>query len=140
MARILVIDDDPAICRLVARTLAGSGHDVIEANDGEEGLNLFRAKSPDLVVTDIMMPKQEGIMTIIEMRREAPSVAIIAISGNGQGYGPNYLEFARKLGADAMLPKPFRPAELKALVNKVLSGEHDGTGRRLHGPHVPTVE
>ena len=127
MARVLVIDDDPAICRMVARTLASSGHDIIEANDGEEGLNLFRGNPPDLVVTDILMPKLEGIMTIMEMRREAPSVAIIAMSGNGQGYGMNYLDYARKLGADAMLPKPFRPAELKALVNKVLFDKHDGT-------------
>jgi DNA-binding response OmpR family regulator len=126
MAKILVIDDDPAICRMVARILASSGHDIIEANDGEEGLNLFRGDPPDLVVTDLLMPKQEGITTIMEMRREAPSVAIIAMSGNGQGYGMNYLDYARKLGADAMLPKPFRPAELKALVNKMLAGEDGG--------------
>jgi DNA-binding response OmpR family regulator len=127
MARILVIDDDPAICRLITRTLAGSGHDVIEAHDGEEGLNLFRAQPPDLVVTDILMPKQEGIMTIIEMRREAPSLAIIAMSGSGQFNGMNYLDYARKLGAGAMLPKPFRPAELKALVDKMLVGKHQAT-------------
>jgi DNA-binding response OmpR family regulator len=121
MARILIIDDDPAMRRMVARTLAGSGHDIVEANDGEEGLNLFRANPPDLVVTDILMPKLEGIMTIMEMRRETPPVAIIAMSGNGQGYGMNYLDYAKKLGADAMLPKPFRPAELMALVDKLLS-------------------
>ena len=127
MARILVIDDDPAICRLVARTLAGSGYEVIEAHDGEEGLNLFRAKPPDLVVTDILMPKQEGIMTIMKMRGEAPSIAIIAMSGSGQRMGMNYLDYAGKLGADAMLPKPFRPAELKALVDKMLPGKPAAT-------------
>ena len=121
MAKILVIDDDPAICRLVVRTLASSGHDLIEAKDGEEGLNRFRAEHPDLVVTDILMPRQEGIATIMEMRREEPSVAIIAMSGSGEGFGVNYLDYAGKLGADAVLPKPFRPAELKALVNEVLN-------------------
>jgi DNA-binding response OmpR family regulator len=122
MARILLIDDDTLICRVMTKTLARAGHEVIEANDGQEGLKLFRTHRPVLVITDILMPKQEGITTILELRREAPTVTIIAISGGGQGYGMDYLDFARKLGADAVLPKPFRPAELTDVVNNLLSG------------------
>ena len=121
MAKVLIIDDDALIRRLIARTLVGAGHEVIEAMDGEEGLKLFRAEQPSLVVTDILMPGQEGITTILALRQEQPKIAIIAISGGGQGYGMNYLDYARKLGADAALPKPFRPAELIEVVNNLLS-------------------
>ncbi len=63
------------------------------------------------------MSEGEGIVKIRELRREAPAAAIIAISGGGQAPCMLYLDFARKLGADAALAKPFRPAELIAAVN-----------------------
>jgi DNA-binding response OmpR family regulator len=117
MARILIIDDDVRICRLMAKTLVGAGHEVIEAFDGDEGLRLFRDRHPAIVITDILLPKRDGIATILELRREAPAIAIIAISGGGYGYGVDYLDFARKLGADRVLPKPFKLAELVDVVN-----------------------
>jgi DNA-binding response OmpR family regulator len=121
MARILIIDDDVRICRLMAKTLVGAGHEVIEAFDGDEGLRLFRDRHPAIVITDILLPKRDGIATILELRREAPAIAIIAISGGGYGYGVDYLDFAGKLGADRVLPKPFKLAELVDVVNDLLS-------------------
>src|SRR6185437_2539251 len=99
MTKILIIDDDPAMRRLVTRTLTKAGHEVMEAAEGREGADLFRAHNPDLVVTDILMPTQEGIETILELRREAPTTPIVAISGGGQGRAITYLDFASKLGA-----------------------------------------
>jgi CheY-like chemotaxis protein len=124
MAKVLIIDDDPALRRLLGRVLAGAGHEVIEAADGTIGTQLFRQHQPALVVTDLIMPNHDGIETIREIRKLAPGARIIAISGGGMGQFPHYLEFARGLGADAALAKPFKPEELLALIDTLL-GQFD---------------
>jgi DNA-binding response OmpR family regulator len=116
MAEILIIDDDPHIRRLMSRILRGAGHTVREATDGRSGLELFRERLPALVITDIVMPDQEGIETILELRRDAPSLPILAISG-GEG---GYLRLAIGLGATEALAKPFGADELLAAVVKLL--------------------
>lgn len=120
MTKVLIIDDDPLMRRMAVRVLTGAGHEIVEAKDGKEGLRLFRAHRPSVVITDILMPEQEGIQTIRELRREAPSVAIIAVSGGGQAHNMTFLGYAGKLGADATLAKPFRPVELINAVNNLL--------------------
>lgn len=120
MAKVLIIDDDARITRLMTRALAGAGHHVIEAADGRKGVERFREHHPDLVITDLVMPGQEGIETILELRREATVTGIIAVSGGGLGQGLTYLDLASKLGADAVLPKPFRVTELVKVVDQVL--------------------
>ena len=118
MARILVIDDEPQVRRLLQIMLARAGHDVVEAADGMEGLAAVRARRPDLVVTDILMPNKEGIETIRELRREAPELPILVISGDpGSAL---YLEIATMLGARAALNKPFRHADLLLAVEGLL--------------------
>ena len=81
MARILVIDDEPDVRALVEQTLKPAGHEVVPAADGREGVDSYCAKPADLVITDIYMPNQEGLETIVELRRRFPGVAIIAMSG-----------------------------------------------------------
>jgi CheY-like chemotaxis protein len=120
MATILIIDDDAPTRRMIGRTLVEAGHHVVEATDGVEGVRQFRASAPDLIVTDIIMPEQEGIQTIAEIRAMAESTSIIAISGGGVGGGQFYLNMAKGLGADATLAKPFRPSELISLINHLL--------------------
>ena len=122
MATVLVIDDDPQIWRVVARVLSGAGFRVLEASDGRKGVRLFRDHRPEVILTDILMPEQEGLETIRELRREAPGVAIIAMSGEGQTGTMQFLDFATKLGADAALAKPFRAAELIEAVARLLPG------------------
>jgi CheY-like chemotaxis protein len=112
MARILVIDDDSSMRRLVARILAGANHEVVEANNGKTGMEQFATYQPDVVVTDILMPEQEGIETIRELRRISPSLRIVAMSGGGTDKDLMFLGMAKALGADAVLAKPFRPDEL----------------------------
>jgi DNA-binding response OmpR family regulator len=119
MATILVIDDDPQMRRMIARTLSAKHHKVIEAKDGRDGLKQFRAHRPMLVITDLVMPGQEGIETIQELRREAPGVPILAISGGGSGFW-SYLEAAKQLGAADALAKPFLGAELIEAVDHLL--------------------
>jgi two-component system, chemotaxis family, chemotaxis protein CheY len=120
MATILVIDDDAALRRVLRRML-GADHDVVEAADGAAGIARFAEHGPRLVITDILMPKKEGIETIREIRRLAPEVKILAISGGGIGT-PHYLDMAGKLGADVTLMKPFSAADLRATVRALLTG------------------
>jgi CheY-like chemotaxis protein len=125
MAKILVIDDDAAIRRMLVRILTTAGHSVMEAPDGREGIELLHASQTKVVITDIIMPRQEGIETILEIRREAPAVRIIAMSGSSQNSGMSYLDFAAKLGAHAVLAKPFRASALLDAVAEVLSSKGD---------------
>lgn len=120
MAKVLVIEDDVTMRRMIHRTLEHEGHQVIEAGNGAEGMRRFHAEAPDVVVTDIIMPEQEGIQTIREIRGGGSKVGIVAISGGGIGEGSLYLTIAGELGADAVLSKPFRPAELVAQVDALL--------------------
>jgi DNA-binding response OmpR family regulator len=119
MAKILIIDDDVGMRRTASRILRRGGHKVVEAGDGVEGLCIFRTELPDIVVSDIVMPKKEGIETILELRRENPALLILAISGNLTG-STNYLRFAEKLGANGTLAKPFRAADLLREINNLM--------------------
>jgi DNA-binding response OmpR family regulator len=119
---ILLIDDDIAVLRTLEIILSDLGYDTATAKDGIEGLRAFHKIHPDLVITDLIMPEKEGLETIIEMRRERPEVKIIAISGGGRIQNTNFLEMAASLGADAVLAKPFEPAQLAAKITFCLAG------------------
>lgn len=122
MARILVIDDDPVIRTLVASSLEARGHSVMEAADGQAGVKAFEQGQTDLIVTDIVMPVQEGIATIGAIRRLNSTVPILAISGsNTVGRYGDYLHAAAVLGASATLPKPFSVDSLVEIVERLLS-------------------
>lgn len=120
MARILVIDDEELIRETIRMKLEQVGHEVIEAADGIEGLLALEEGPFDLVVTDIIMPEQEGIETIRKIRNRDPQVGIIAISGGGRGHNYQFLDIAKKLGANGALPKPFTGPQLLGLVESTL--------------------
>lgn len=119
MAKILLIDDDEMLRRVLSKALGHAGHTIIQAADGQQGLELARVTGVDLVITDLVMPVREGVETILHLRREKPTLPIIAISGDGSN-SKLYLEIAAKIGAKRILPKPFTPPELLALVDEVL--------------------
>ena len=122
MVTILIIDDDEAVRQSTARILTGANHRVIEAANGLIGMKLLHAERPSAVICDLIMPVQEGIETIREIRRLAPQTFIIAISGSLGGKNADYLSAAKKLGADAVLSKPFRPAELLRILREGMRG------------------
>ena len=124
MARILVIDDDPSLRRTLRRMLERAGHQVVEAEDGARGLDLVRAAAPDLVVTDLLMPEQDGIETINMLTAEFPGIPIVAVSGAAEASGGGILMDAHLFGASATLAKPFSFEELVTTVERVL-GERD---------------
>jgi DNA-binding response OmpR family regulator len=102
------------------RALEDAGYAVLQAEDGQVGLEMLEKQGADLVVTDIMMPERDGIETIREVHRACPETRIIAISGGGESHDLTYLRMAPAFGADAALVKPFRIGELIALVKQLL--------------------
>jgi CheY-like chemotaxis protein len=126
MASILLIEDDEDIRPLITTMLVRSGHTVRQAGNGLEGMRLYREAPSDLVLTDVVMPEQEGLATIIELRRLNPAVRIIAMSG-GFAYDPKlYLHMAERFGADRVLRKPFQFSELQEVVNSLLAAPPRG--------------
>jgi two-component system, chemotaxis family, chemotaxis protein CheY len=103
---VLVIDDDADVRHSLELLLETYGFQVALARNGAQGLAAFRRIEPDLVLTDIVMPVQDGIETILTMRRERPDARIVAMSGRGAVGDADYVDIATRLGADAALPKP----------------------------------
>ena len=120
MVRILVIDDDRRVLRLAGGILAAVGREVLFARDGEEGLDLHRRKPFDLVVTDIHMPKMDGIETIRALRADHEDLPIIAMSGSCIAAPLDFLRIAKILGADAAIKKPLDGERMLSTVNFLL--------------------
>ena len=116
MARILVIDDEDRIRRLLRAALEMEGHQVLEARQGNEGLQMIRTTLPDLVITDLMMPDKDGLEVILALKREAPDLKVIAMSGGGKYKQMEPLLVAEPLGAFAAVRKPF---DLDAMLETV---------------------
>jgi DNA-binding response OmpR family regulator len=122
--KVLLIDDDPALLGLMAHAFAAAGYTTLTAENGHKGLRLLDAYRPDLVVTDIVMPEMEGIGAILQMRRRPEPPMIIAISGAGACGRRDYLSWARHLGADEVLAKPFRMSQIVALAGRTIYHKH----------------
>lgn len=127
MARILVIDDEELVRFTVRHALENAGYEVIEATDGAEAMTRLADGGVDLVITDVLMPNKEGIETIRDLRKQADPPRIIAISGGGRTDNVDFLELARKLGADDVLAKPFTARKLTETVAQVLGDTPAGS-------------
>ncbi|RPJ79218.1 MAG: response regulator [Deltaproteobacteria bacterium] len=117
---ILVIEDDAQLRKLFRKKMEGRGYEIIEASNGKEGIDRYREKPSDLVITDIVMPEKEGLETISELRKIAPDVRIIAISGGGRIRPESYLETASHLGADRIFSKPLEWPEMYQAMEELL--------------------
>lgn len=119
MAKILAVDDERSIVRLVQVTLERAGHQVSTASDGREGLSSVHANRPDLIVLDVMMPHMDGHEALAQLRRDPQTrdIPVIMLTAKAQdqdvfrGY---------QSGADCYLTKPFNPKELVAFVRRIL--------------------
>ena len=120
MARILIIDDDDTLRGIIAKSLSHAGHEISQANNGRKGVALFRSAPTDLVITDLVMPEQEGMETIKILHRDFPQTPIIAMSGGLDG-SPLYLDLTRRLGARVTLTKPFTLQQLKQVIDGILA-------------------
>jgi len=105
MATILIIDDEELVRVLLRTTLEAAGYEVVEAPNGRQGLELYRQRPTDLVITDIVMPELNGLDMLLELTREFLHAKVIAISGVGGEQ--NVLDVAKLLGARRTFQKPF---------------------------------
>ncbi len=114
-----MVDDDDDVRLALRRMLEEAGYEVLEAPNGRVAMTICRSNPPDVVVTDIFMPEQEGMETIRTLRREFPGVKLIAISD--QPTAAVYLRMAKLLGAQAALEKPIPRDTLLATVRTLLA-------------------
>ncbi len=123
MIRVLVIDDDEQMRMLLRQVMEWCGYTVSDAENGRAGMRLQHQQPADLVITDIVMPEQEGLETIRSLKKEFPDTRIVAISGGGR-IGPDaYLPAARELGADLIFTKPFDVKEFVASIRELVGDE-----------------
>ena len=114
MSKILVVDDEPTVRRILRRTLEKAGYTVIELADGAGVAELVRLEAPDLVLLDIHMPKLDGIAALLEIHDIDPRIQVIAMTGDTD---PKRAKLAVESGACAFISKPF---ELEFLLTAVM--------------------
>ncbi|HWX33981.1 MAG TPA: response regulator [Steroidobacteraceae bacterium] len=125
MQHILVVDDDPLVCRAIEIYLERHNFHVVVADGGEAGLRALEGTSFDLMIVDIFMPHMRGFESIRVFHERAPTVPLIAMSGyafaNLNSPAPDFLRMALELGASRCLRKPFTPATLQMAIDESLS-------------------
>jgi len=122
MPHILVIEDDLEFRDPLVKLLMSDRHTVTVAGDGVEALHLLKSIRPGLIITDVLMPKMDGIETIMELSRSGNLVPIIAMSGGRRSVSADFnLASAKLMGVRATLSKPFSRADLRAAIQQALA-------------------
>jgi DNA-binding response OmpR family regulator len=116
MKRILIVEDNADLRSMLRLCLEADGFEVDVAANGQHALDVLSQRPADVVVTDLFMPDQDGIETILEVRKRYPDVRIVAMSGWTSTEGSDYLRVAREIGALETLRKPFDPRQLSRLL------------------------
>jgi CheY-like chemotaxis protein len=117
MALVLVVDDEEPIRDILREALENAGHRVVTASDGREALRLYHAQRPDVVITDIVMPRRSGIDLVLELGRLSPRPTVIAISGVT---GKDFLDAAREANVARTFVKPFDVMEVARVVDQLI--------------------
>ena len=120
-AKVLLVDDDPVILKLLQVNFEMEGYTVVTASDGVEGLEKARAERPDIVLLDIMMPRMDGLQVTKALKGDDDTreIPIILLSAKAQA---SDVQVGRDIGADDYLTKPFDPLELLDRVGDLLKG------------------
>jgi DNA-binding response OmpR family regulator len=113
--RILVAEDEPVMLKTIEMRLKKDGHEVIALSNGRDALEALDRESPDLVITDIMMPYSSGLEVVGKVKSSEKKIPVIVLSSMGQ---ENVVLEAFKLGADDFITKPFSPNELSVRVRR----------------------
>lgn len=122
MAKILIVDDEEPIRMLVSKIVTKDGHQAMEAEDGVHACEAFSDADIDLIITDLVMPRRNGIEMIMQLKKSHPQVKVIAISG-GSGFSGqiDLLSVAQLLGAKHVIKKPFTVDDIREAVNDTLA-------------------
>ena len=116
---VLVIDDDPVILELLRVNFEIEGFDVLTAHDGDEGLELAQSSHPDVVISDIMMPRRDGLQLLSDLKGDprTEGLPVILLSAKAQ---KSEVQHGLDLGADDYITKPFDPIKLIERLNAVV--------------------
>jgi len=123
MAKILLVEDDELVRDMLMQVLQRASHQVTCANDGEAAAEILKTVTPDVMVTDIIMPKKSGITLISEVKNRHPTMEIIAISGGGRLDPTGYLDLSESLGASVSFEKPIDNTALLMAIDLLLHGK-----------------
>lgn len=121
MPGILIVEDDKELREMLKMALLRKNYSVLEAENGKTAIAHFKPLITDLVITDLIMPEEDGLKVVIKLRELKPSIKIIAISGGGKVGPGSYLNLAKALGADATYSKPFSINELVLKIDELLN-------------------
>ncbi len=120
MPGVLIVEDEKELREMLKISLVRNNFTVFEAENGKEAIAHFKPSLTDLVITDIIMPDEDGLKVIMKLRELKPSIKIIAISGGGKAGPGSYLNLAKALGANAIYSKPFSINKLTAKIEELL--------------------
>lgn len=124
-AAILLIDDNAELAIVLTQALRHAGHTVWATESAKDGVKLLQQHPIDILITDLVMPEQDGIETIQLARQLRPNLRIIAISGDAPRHAQLYLKVAGKLGADRSLLKPFKLEDLFGAIEELWPARPD---------------
>jgi two-component system chemotaxis response regulator CheY len=119
MTTVLAVDDSPSMRQMVSFTLKGAGYNVVEASDGQQALGIAKGKAVNLVITDVNMPKMDGI-TLIKELRALPAYKFTPLLMLTTESGTDKKAQGKAAGATGWIVKPFNPDQLLATIKKVL--------------------
>ncbi len=122
MKKILLVDDERSFVTALQKILTLKGYDVEIAFNGLEAIEAIKTKTPDILVTDVLMPVMDGLEVIMFSKKNFPDVKVIAISGGGRVSAKDYLETAKIWKADEILSKPFSAKDLLKIIENILTG------------------
>lgn len=117
---ILIIDDEALVRKTLRRLLEKNKFDVLEAENGNQALEIFKNNRPKIVITDLFMPEKEGLETIQNLKSINPDVKIIAISGGGIVNPETCLYMAKKMGAVKTFTKPIDQNKLITTIEEII--------------------
>ncbi len=120
MCDILVADDDSMVRSVLREILEKQGWTVTEASNGREAIESFRKQPCQLLITDILMPEDDGYETCLQLKRKYQHLKVIAISGGDFLLPGKYLALAHGIGVDRTFAKPFRTAEIVDAVRELI--------------------
>ena len=128
MARILVVDDSPDVRLALATILEDAGHDIVEAEDGDQVFDLAIGESPDLVLLDVMMPRVNGFDALATLKADTRTnpIPVIMVTAKGR---PEDMAMARSLGAVEYITKPWADGDVELRVDWALAADHEQKNR-----------
>ena len=123
MGRILIIDDDRSMRIILEKILHSGGHETVSAENGREGIRLYRENPVDLILTDLIMPDRDGLEVVREISAEFPDAKIFAMTSYDSTGSKGYLELAVEYGALRTFQKPFNRDDLLAAIDEALDNQ-----------------